>query len=390
MKKKICIVTGSRADYGILKPLLDELRKMTEFKIQIIATGAHCSPEFGLTYREIEFDGFSIDRKIEVLVSSDTRIATCKAMGLAQISFAEAYSELKPDLVVVLGDRFEIFSAVAAAYISRFLIAHLHGGELTEGALDDSLRHCITKMSHLHFTSTAEYRRRVIQLGENPRSVFNVGAIGLDNIKKLELLSRKELEHQLNFRFGNKNLLVTFHPATSEDNTASFQMQALLDALVAAEDAFIIFTKANADAGGRIINKMIDAYAAQFPKRCCVHTSLGQLRYLSIMQQVDAVVGNSSSGIIEAPSFKIGTIDIGDRQKGRIKAKSVISCSPTVPSIKKALRKLYTNDFQKKLSSIKNPYEKTNTAHKISLIIKSVLLNNSLLLNKKFIDLRLK
>jgi GDP/UDP-N,N'-diacetylbacillosamine 2-epimerase (hydrolysing) len=308
-------------------------------------------------------------------------------MGLAHISFAEAYAQLKPDLVIVLGDRFEIFSAVATACVSRIPVAHLHGGEITEGAVDDSLRHCITKMSHLHFTSTAEYRRRVIQLGENPRFVFGVGAIGLDNVRNLKLLSRTELERQLGFKFCGKNLLVTFHPATLEDDTASGQMKALLAAIDSTPEVFTIFTKANADAGGRIINKLIDSYASRNPSRCSAHASLGQLRYLSLMKQVDAVVGNSSSGIIEAPSFRIGTINIGDRQKGRIKARSVIDCEPTSASIVRALRKMYSKDFQERLRSTKNPYEKNATARSIARVIKSTLLRDGLVLKKKFFDL---
>ncbi len=307
-KRKICIVTGTRAEYGLLYWLMKEIEKDRDLELQLIATGMHLSPEFGLTYKEVEKD-FKIDKKIEILLSSDTAIGVSKSMGLAQISFTEAYEELKPDILVVLGDRYEIFSAVASAMIGNIPIAHLHGGETTEGAFDESIRHSITKMSHLHFTATDEYKNRVIQLGEHPSRVFNVGGLGIDNIKKLKLLSKDEFEASIDFKLNKKNILVTFHPVTLENSTAKEQFQILLDVVDELEDTHIIFTKANSDTDGRVINNMIDEYVKNHNDKAVCFTSLGQLRYLSALQYVDAMVGNSSSGLAEAPSFKIGTIN---------------------------------------------------------------------------------
>ena len=305
--RKICVVTGTRAEYGLLYWLMKEIESDDDLELQIIATGMHLSPESGLTYKEIEKE-FRIDKKIEMLLSSDTPVGISKSMGLAQISFAEAYDELRPDIVVVLGDRYEIFSAASAAMIGRIPIAHLHGGETTEGAFDESIRHAVTKMSHLHFTATEEYRKRVIQLGEHPDRVFNVGGLGIDNIKKLELLSKSEFEDSIGFKLDKKNILVTFHPVTLEDSTASEQFRNLLDAIDELKKTHIIFTKANSDTDGRVINSMIDEYAQSHNDKAIAFTSLGQLRYLSALRYVDAVVGNSSSGLAEAPSFKVGTI----------------------------------------------------------------------------------
>jgi len=368
--KKICIITGSRAEYGLLKNLIEELISEKDFQIQIIATGTHLSTEFGLTYKEIEKDGYIIGKKIEIILSSDTPVGISKAMGLAQISFSEAFDELKPDFVIVLGDRFEIFAACSTAHVFRIPICHLHGGEVTEGAVDDAFRHSITKMSFLHFTSCEEYRKRVIQLGEAPDRVYNVGAIGLDGIRKINYLTKGELEKELSFKFNKKNLLITFHPVTLENNTAEPQFKALLGALDDLTDTNLIFTKTNADTEGRIINKMIDEYVGK-NKNSISFVSMGQLKYLSAMKYVDAVVGNSSSGIIEAPSFKIGTINIGDRQTGRLKAESIIDCEPDISSIRKSFDKLYSREFKIKLSSLTNPYGDGFTAKKIVQIIKT-------------------
>ncbi|MEQ8852060.1 UDP-N-acetylglucosamine 2-epimerase [Gimesia sp.] len=370
MSNRVCVVTGSRAEYGLLSPLLEALRAAESFELQLLVTGSHLSPEFGLTYREIEADGYTIDEKVEVVLSSDTPVGICKSMGLGLISFAEAYARLTPDLILVLGDRYEIFSAVSAAHISRIPVAHLHGGEVTEGAFDDALRHSITKMSHLHFTSTDAYRRRVIQLGEAPERVFNVGAIGLDNLRRLPLLSREDLEQQLGFKFNNHNLLCTFHPVTLEHNSSEQQVQSLLNVLEQQADTNVIFTKTNADTDGRIINQLIDDFAAKNPDRFHSHVSLGQLRYLSVMQFVDAVVGNSSSGIIEAPGFRIGTINIGNRQTGRIKSELVIDCEPTETGIASAFKTLYSSDFQKRRSQARNPYGAGQTTSQIISILK--------------------
>ena len=383
--KKICVVTGTRAEYGLLYWLLKEIEADKDLELQLIATGMHLSPEFGLTYQTIEKE-FKINKKIEMLLSSDTSVGISKSMGLAQISFAESYDELKPDIVIVLGDRYEIFSATSAAMIARIPIAHIHGGEKTEGAFDESIRHSITKMSHLHFTATEEYKNRVIQLGEDPSRVFNVGGMGIENIKRLKLLSKDEFEKSIEFKLNIKNILVTFHPVTLENSTAKEQFQQLLDAIDELEDTNIIFTKANSDTDGRVINQMIDDYVTKNSNKSIVFTSLGQLRYLSALQYVDAVVGNSSSGLAEAPSFKIGTINIGDRQKGRIKAFSVIDCEPNKDSILKSFEKLYSKEFQETLKTTINPYGNGCASKKIVEILKNVDLKN--ILKKSFYDLR--
>lgn len=383
--KKICVVTGTRAEYGLLYWFLKEIESDKELQLQVIVTGMHLSPEFGLTYKEIEKE-FKINKKIEMLLSSDTSVGISKSMGLAQISFAESYDELKPDIVIVLGDRYEIFSATSAAMIARIPIAHIHGGEKTEGAFDESIRHSITKMSHLHFTATEEYKNRVIQLGEHPSRVFNVGGMGIENIKRLKLLSKDEFEKSIEFKLNSKNILVTFHPVTLENSTAKEQFQQLLDAIDELEDTNIIFTKANSDTDGRVINQMIDEYVTKNSHKSIVFTSLGQLRYLSSLQYVDAVVGNSSSGLAEAPSFKIGTINIGDRQKGRIKASSVIDCEPNKDSILKSFEKLYSKEFQETLKTTINPYGDGYASKKIVEILKNVDLKN--ILKKSFYDLR--
>ncbi|MDX4038092.1 UDP-N-acetylglucosamine 2-epimerase [Aliarcobacter skirrowii] len=383
--KKICVVTGTRAEFGLLYWLLKEIEANKEFQLQVIVTGMHLSPEFGLTYKDIEKE-FKINKKIEMLLSSDTSVGISKSMGLAQISFAESYDELKPDIVIVLGDRYEIFSATSAAMIAKIPIAHIHGGEKTEGAFDESIRHSITKMSHLHFTATEEYKNRVIQLGEHPSRVFNVGGMGIENIKRLKLLSKDEFEKSIEFKLNSKNILVTFHPVTLENSTAKEQFKELIDAIDELEDTNIIFTKANSDTDGRVINQMIDEYVIKNFQKSVQFTSLGQLRYLSALQYVDAVVGNSSSGLAETPSFKIGTINIGDRQKGRIKASSVIDCEPNKDSILKSFEKLYSKEFQETLKTIINPYGDGCASKKIVEILKSVDLEN--ILKKSFYDLR--
>ncbi len=383
--RKICVVTGTRAEYGLLYWLMKEIEADKDLELQLIVTGMHLSPEFGLTYKEIEKD-FKIDKKIEMLLSSDTAIGISKSMGLAQISFAEAYKELQPDLLVVLGDRYEIFSAVSAAMITRIPIAHLHGGETTEGAFDESIRHSITKMSHLHFTATDIYRKRVIQLGEHPKRVFNVGGMGIENIKRLNLLSKEEFEKSIDFQLNKKNILVTFHPVTLENFTAKEQFQELLNAVDILKSTNIIFTKANSDTDGRVINKMIDEYVSKNSDKSVAFTSLGQLRYLSALQYVDVMVGNSSSGLTEAPSFQIGTINIGDRQKGRIMAKSVINCKVDRESILEAFEKLYSKAFQEELKTSINPYGDGCASLKIVEEIKNIDLEN--ILKKSFYDIK--
>lgn len=383
--RKICVVTGTRAEYGLLFWLMKLVQEDKELELQLIVTGMHLSPEFGLTWKQITEDGFPINKKIEMMLSSDTAVGISKSMGLGMIGFSEAYSDLQPDIVVLLGDRFEIFSAATAAMIACIPIAHLHGGEATEGLIDEPIRHSITKMAHMHFTSTEEYRKRVIQLGEQPESVFNVGAVGIDNIEKLKLLNRKEFEYSINFKLAMRNLLVTFHPVTLEKSTAETQFQQLLDALDELENTHIIFTKPNADTDGRIIIKMIDDYVAKNPAKSIAFTSLGQLRYLSAMKFIDGVIGNSSSGLIEAPSFNIGTINIGDRQRGRICAESVINCEPLKGSIRIAINKLYSYSFSNILKDVRNPYGSGDASNKIIEVLRDLSLEN--ILKKNFYNI---
>lgn len=382
MKRRVCVVTGSRAEYGLLCWLMQEIQASPVLELQVVATGMHLSPEFGLTFRNIEEDGFRIDERVEMLLSSDTPAGIAKSIGLGTIGFADAFARLKPDIVVLLGDRFEIFAAAQAALVARIPLAHLHGGETTEGAIDEAFRHAITKMAHLHFTATEEYRQRVIQLGEDPARVFNFGAAAIDGIRNRKLLSRPELAQALGLSFGERNLLVTFHPVTLEADTAGQQFGELLAVLDDLPDTRLIFTMPNADTGGRVIRSMIEGYVAEHPGRATAFGSLGQLRYFSVMGQVDAVVGNSSSGLIEAPSFHIGTINIGDRQKGRIKAASVIDCEPMRESIRGAFRRLYSPDFQELLRKVANPYGDGPVANRIVRVLAEYPLE--LILKKRF------
>ena len=383
-KRKVCVITGTRAEYGLLYWLMKEIQSDKDMQLQLIVTGMHLSSEFGLTYKEIE-KNFKIDKKVEMLLSSDTVLGISKSMGLAQISFSEAYEELAPDILIVLGDRYEIFSAVSSAMISRIPIAHISGGEVTEGVIDEAIRHAITKMSHLHFVSTEEYKNRVIQLGEHPNRVFNLGAIGIDNINKLKLFSKNEFVKSIDFSLNKKNILVTFHPVTLEKSTSKEQFQELLNSIDELEDTNIIFTKSNSDTDGRVINQMIDAYVSR-NNNAVSFISMGQVRYLSALKFVDAVVGNSSSGLTEAPIFGIGTINIGDRQKGRINLSSVINCNPTKESISNAFNELYSERFQKALNDVKSPYGNGGTSEKIINIIKNFNLKN--ILKKSFYDLK--
>jgi GDP/UDP-N,N'-diacetylbacillosamine 2-epimerase (hydrolysing) len=383
MKRKICVVTGTRAEYGLLRWVMEGVRETTGLELQVIATGMHLSPEFGLTYEEIEEDGFSISHKVEMLLSSDTPVGVAKSMGLGLIGFGDAMQKLQPDLVLVLGDRFEIFSAVTASMVARIPVGHLHGGESTEGAFDEAIRHSITKMSHLHFVATEEYRKRVIQLGENPDRVFLVGGLGIDSIKKLPLLDRPALETALGFELGPKNLLVTFHPVTLENAISTQQMVELFAALRMLEDTHLIFTMPNADTDGRVLMDMVKQFVSDYPNSKAF-TSLGQLKYLSTIRYVDGVVGNSSSGLLEAPSFAKGTINIGDRQQGRLKADSVIDCSPDRKSIFSAIQRLYTSNFQSMLKTVRNPYGEGGASEKIVQVLKDYKLES--ILKKSFYD----
>ncbi|MFF2533250.1 UDP-N-acetylglucosamine 2-epimerase [Brevibacillus sp. NPDC058079] len=384
-RRKLCVVTGTRAEYGLLYHLMKEIQEDTDLQLQIIVTGMHLSPEFGLTYRSIEQDGFAIDEKIEMLLSSDTSVGIATSVGIGTIGFSQAYERLRPDLVVLLGDRFEILAAAQAAMIARIPIAHLHGGETTEGVIDESIRHAVTKMSQLHFVAADEYRKRVIQLGENPDRVFNVGAIGLDNIRKLPLLNKEAFEKSIDFALSKPSFLITYHPVTLQKNHSESAMLELLQALDHFSDATCIFTKPNADMGGRVICDMIDRYVENNSSRCVSFTSLGQLRYLSALQHVDAVIGNSSSGIIEVPFFQKGTVNIGDRQKGRIRAESVIDCVEQKESIISAIRQALSSEFQEKLQSMESPYGKEYVSAKVKNVLKEVSLDN--LLHKTFFDI---
>ena len=380
--KKICIITGARAEYGLLYWVIKGIQEDPEMELQLVATGMHLSPEFGLTYRQIEKDGFSICKKVETILSSDSSIGISKSIGLALISFAEAYEELKPDLIIVLGDRTEIFAAACAALIAGIPISHIHGGELTEGAYDDALRHSITKMSHLHFTSTETYRKRVIQLGEGPDTVFNVGALGLDNIKKLSLLSKNDVESAIKFNLLKQNILVTFHPVTLENATAKEQFQSLLDVLSELNDVGVIFTKPNSDKDGRCLIQMIDDFVEKHKSYSVAYSSLGQMNYLSTMKHMDAVVGNSSSGIIETPCMNIPTVNIGDRQKGRIMGETVVCCNPSYADIKRSIYQALQFDKTKEYD---NPYGEGCASDQIVKIIKSV---KNISIKKTFNDIR--
>ena len=384
IKKKICIVTGTRAEYGLLRWVIDGVQRSKKLELQIITTGMHLSPEFGLTYNQIENDGYFINKKIEMLLSSDTSVGITKSMGIGLIGFAEALADLKPDFMLVLGDRFEIFSAVTSAMIAQIPVGHIHGGESTEGLIDESIRHSITKMSQFHFVATEKYRKRVIQLGEKPSNVFLVGGLGVDSLKKIRLLSKQKLEKLINFKFGKKNLLVTFHPVTLEKKTSEIQMKELLDALACIRETKIIFTMPNADTDGRVLFQLINEFLSKH-SNSIAFTSLGQLRYFSCIQYIDAVLGNSSSGLLEIPSFKKATIDIGDRQKGRVKAESVISCEPEKEAILKSIRFIYSKKFKSQLEHIKNPYGDGGASESIIKILNKTSFEG--VLKKKFYDI---
>jgi len=382
--KKICVVTGSRAEYGLLRWVMEGIHKSNLLDLKVIVTGMHLLPEFGNTVNIIKKDGFCIDKKIEIVLSADTPIGISKSMGLGLIGFADALYEIKPDLLLILGDRYEILAAANAALLARIPIAHLHGGESTEGLIDEAIRHSITKMSHLHFVATETYKNRVIQLGEHPDTVFNVGGLGIDNFLKIELLKKDKLEKEMNYKFKERNLLITFHPVTLENNTTQIQMNELLEALSSFNDIGLIFTLPNADTHGRIIFEMIKDFCKN-NSNYKYFKSLGQQNYLSCIKYVDAVVGNSSSGLIEAPHLKKPTINIGDRQRGRIQAKSIINCKPKKHSIINALKKAYSDNFQMHIKNTKNPYGQGGASNKIVNIIEKYNFDN--ILKKSFFDL---
>jgi len=382
--RRICVVTGSRAEYGILQGLIKEIQESQVLELQLVVAGMHLSPEFGLTYREIEQDGFRISRTVDMQLTSDTSVGIARSLGLGTIGFGEAFHALKPDLLVLLGDRFELLAAASAALVALIPIAHIHGGELTEGAYDDAIRHSITKMAHLHFTASEAYSSRVKQLGEQPTKVFCVGALGIDNIVRLPLLRKDEVEKYIGLSLKGKSLLVTWHPETLRPERTCEDFQNLLDVLRTYESINIIFTKSNADNEGRRINQMIDEFVSLFPDNVVAYTSLGQLRYLSTLKYVSGVVGNSSSGIIEAPSLQKGTVNIGNRQLGRLRAKSVIDSQPDVTSIQNAIERLFSREFQSALPTVSNPYGEGDVASKIVSVLETCSLDG--ILRKRFFD----
>lgn len=384
--KKVCVLTGTRAEYGLLKPLIKKINNDAELQLQLVVTGMHLSSEFGLTYKEIERDGFEITERNEMLLSSDTPNGITKSVGLGTIGFADIFTRIIPDMVVILGDRYEALAAATAAMIHRIPIAHIHGGELTLGAIDDAVRHSITKMSALHFTSTEEYRKRVIQLGEEPKRVFCVGALGVENIREQKLMDRKSLSESIVFSLDKPYVVVTFHPVTLENNTAGEQFENLLTALDGFPEYHVIFTKANADTDGRIINQKTDWYVKQSNSRATAVASLGMIRYLSALKYCEMVIGNSSSGIMEAPSFKIPTVNIGNRQQGRIKPKSVIDCGNSIEDISTSIRKAKRLKTEGILDEIENPYEKSNTSDTILSEIRKYLTENKTI-EKQFYDI---
>lgn len=386
MGKKICVVTGTRAEYGLLKPVINKISKDDELELCLIVTGMHLSPEFGMTYTEIENDGYEIRHKVEMLLSADTPSSIVKSMGVEMIGFADVYAEEQPDMVVLLGDRYEILVAATAAMVHRIPIAHIHGGESTEGAIDEAIRHSITKMSMLHFASTEVYKKRIIQLGEQPERVFSVGALGVENVKSLSLLPKKELEESIQFSFDKATVMVTYHPVTLENDTVENQFTNLLTVLKKHKELQIIFTKANADTDGRVINQMIDQFVLENSNRSIAFTSMGQLRYLSALQYCVAVVGNSSSGIIEVPSFGIPTVDIGERQKGRVRAESVIHCGTEESEIESAMKEALSDAGREKAKQSMNPYEGVDTSKRIIEVIKKYL-KQGIVLKKHFYDI---
>lgn len=380
---KICIVTTSRSDFGLLKNLILQLKK-NYFKVKVIVGGTHYLKKFGNTFTEIEDSGIKIDRKIYSKINSDNERIISYVISKHITSAEKIFKELNPDLLIVLGDRHEMLGVTIAAHISRIPIAHIHGGELTSGIVDDAFRHSITKMAHIHFTANKIYRNRVIQLGESPQNVFLVGGLGVDNIKNTKLLSRKRLEELLKVKFNKKNLIVSFHPETLKKNKAESQVNELLSALTKLKDTTIIFTSPGLDLENKIITKKIKIFIKKI-KNAYYFPSLGQINYFSMLNQVDAIIGNSSSGILEMPTFKKATINIGERQSGRLKSKSIIDCKIKKKQILKSLKIIYSNKFKNQLKNSKNPYGPFGASVKIVKILKKINLKNILI--KKFNDI---
>lgn len=385
--RKICVVTGTRAEYGLLSRLMKLIKDSPVTQLQIVVTNMHLSPKFGETYKEIVADGFTIDKKVPILNDADDSAKeTVMSMSRALAGFAEAYDELKPDMLVVLGDRYEILAAATAALIMRIPIAHISGGDVTEGAYDDAIRHSITKMSHLHFPSTEEYRQRVIQLGEQPDRVFNVGATGVENVKKLPLMSQQEVEESIGFKIDRKTILVTYHPVTLGNRTAKDDINDFIAALQEREQLRVIFTMPNSDTGGQAMVDAINQFVDDNPERAKAYKSLGVRCYLSVMKYCGAVVGNSSSGLVEVPSFGIPTLNIGDRQKGRMAADSVLNCAADKSSILEGLDTIMSPELCEKAAKTQNPYDRPGTAQTIFNIISTYSLDQ--LNQKHFYDIR--
>lgn len=369
--RKICFVTGTRAEYGLLSRLMRLVKEDKDLQLQVIATNMHLMPEYGETYKEIEKDGFTIDKKVYMHKPSDDAHGIISSMAEEMQGMNDALSELKPDILVLLGDRYEILVAAQVALIHRIPIAHIHGGEVTEGAFDDAIRHSVTKMSSLHFTSCEEYRHRVIQMGEHPSRVFDVGSLGVENIKAVPLMTKDELEASLDFKIDTQTILVTYHPVTLGGDPAK-DIREFLDALDQFKDLKVIFTMPNSDTGRDAIALAVENYVEKHSNHAKAYTSLGLKRYLSTLQFVKAAVGNSSSGIIEVPSFGIPTLNIGDRQKGRLASKSVVNCGTSKDEVIAGLKLCLSEEMQKAAKTYENPYAKPDTANLIYQELKNV------------------
>ncbi|MBP5307062.1 MAG: UDP-N-acetylglucosamine 2-epimerase (hydrolyzing) [Paludibacteraceae bacterium] len=387
MKRKICVVTGTRAEYGLLNRLMRLIMEADDTRLQLIVTNMHLSQRFGNTYKEIEDDGFHIDRRVPIIEENadDSPLETVFSMSRALNGFAKAYDDLQPDLLLLLGDRHEILAAATAALIERIPIAHIHGGEITEGAYDDAVRHAVTKMSHLHFPATETYRKRIIQLGEQPDHVFCVGALGVENLRRLSLPSKEEIEQDIRFTIDDRTVLATYHPVTRGTASAADDIRHFLEALHSRENLRIIFTMPNSDAGNHDIAEAIRSFVQQHPDRSKAFDSLGQKRYFAVMRQTAAVIGNSSSGLLETPSFGIPTLNIGDRQKGRIACESVFNCSADSSSILQGLDTILAPKFRNLAKQVHNPYEKEGTAQAIFDVIRNFPLDS--LSQKHFYDI---
>jgi UDP-hydrolysing UDP-N-acetyl-D-glucosamine 2-epimerase len=384
--RKVAIITGTRAEYGLLYWIIKGIHDDPELELQLIVTGTHLSPEFGLTVREIEHDAFPISERVEMLLSSDTETAISTSMGIGMIGFSMAYERLNPDILVVLGDRFEILSAVAAAVPFRLPVAHIHGGESTEGAIDELFRHAITKMSHIHFATTRLYASRIIQMGESPENVFCFGAPGLDNIFKLPLINREDLSELLGLPMNKKLGIVTYHPETLEKDTEGYQITEVLQALKTFPDLYWVISLPNADTGGRVIGAKLKDFLKKNPDMGNAFTSIGQLNYTSLLKHAEVMVGNSSSGIIEALSFFLPVVNIGFRQKGRIREKNVIDViAPNTDDIIAAINKALSDGFRTSLHGIRNPYGDGTASTRIVNTIKTISLSD--LRKKRFYDL---